>query len=240
MRIMAEGAQAARTVAWGTAENPPAWRRRTEGESRWWVSAALLVAVGMRFVLPSRFQLHPAYAVPITEVVLIVVITLSSPVRLSERSAKLRVASQIVLAFIALSNASSLVLLTAEITTGHHIAPANLLVGGGEIWLTNTIIFAVWYWEYDRGGPAARANGESDHHPDLLFPQMTDDTLAQNWEPIFADYLYVSFTNSSAFSPTDTMPLSRWVKALFAVQASVSLITVALVAARAVNILPSG
>jgi hypothetical protein len=238
MRIMSEGGQAARTVAWGTAENPPAWRRKTEGESRWWVSAALLVAVGMRFVLPSRFQLHPAYAIPITEVVLIVVITLSAPERLSQRSARLRVASQIVLALIALSNASSLVLLTAEITTGHDIPPVSLLVGGGEIWLTNTIIFAVWFWEYDRGGPAARANGELDR-PDLLFPQMTDDRLAQDWEPTFADYLYVSFTNSSAFSPTDTMPLSRWVKALFAVQASVSLITVALVAARAVNTLPS-
>jgi uncharacterized membrane protein len=239
MRIMSEGAGPARAVAWGTAENPPAWMRQTEGETGRWVAAALVVATGVQFLLPSRFVLHPAYVVPSTELVLIVILAMSAPSRLSRRNRRLRILSQVVLGLIAITNASSLVLLTREITAGHHIVPINLLVGGGEIWLTNTIIFAIWYWEYDRGGPAARANGERDA-PDLLFPQMTDDRLATDWEPTFLDYFYVSFTNSTAFSPTDTMPLTRWLKMLFALQAGISLITVALVAARAVNILPSG
>ncbi len=98
-------------------------------------------------------------------------------------------------------------------------------------------MFALWFWEYDRGGPAARAHGTADM-PDLLFPQLTDEHMASKWEPIFLDYLYVSFTNSTAFSPTDTLPLSRWAKLLFALQAAISLVTVALIAARAVNILP--
>jgi uncharacterized membrane protein len=98
-------------------------------------------------------------------------------------------------------------------------------------------VFGLWYWEFDRGGPASRALGAVDT-PDLLFPQMTDPALAQHWEPRFVDYLFVSYTNAVAFSPTDTMPLSRWVKLLFMVQSAISLVLVLLIAARAVNILP--
>ncbi|HEY7049457.1 MAG TPA: hypothetical protein VH373_19735 [Jatrophihabitantaceae bacterium] len=227
----------ARTLALGTPDRRPAWLRATEGERRWWIVLALIVAIGSQFVMPSRFVLHPAYIVPGVEAVLLAVLAIMHPDRLSERTQRLRIASQVLLAVIAIVNAVSLSLLIRTITTGHHIAPVTLLVGGGEIWLTNTIVFALWYWEYDRGGPAARAHGTKDI-PDLLFPQLTDEHLARNWEPIFGDYLYVSFTNSTAFSPTDTMPLSRWSKLLFALQASISLVTVALIAARAVNILP--
>jgi hypothetical protein len=169
--------------------------------------------------------------------VLLVVLTVMHPTRLSRRTQRLRIASQVLLAIIAAANTASVVLLIRTITSGHHIAADTLLVGGGEIWLTNTIVFALWFWEYDRGGPAARAHGTVDM-PDLLFPQLTDEHMASKWEPIFLDYLYVSFTNSTAFSPTDTLPLSRWAKLLFALQAAISLVTVALIAARAVNILP--
>jgi hypothetical protein len=99
------------------------------------------------------------------------------------------------------------------------------------------VAFALWYWEFDRGGPFARAAGERPH-PDFLFPQMaTPEVTHPDWEPYFVDYLYVSFTNATAFSPTDTMPMSRWAKGLMAVQSAVALSTVALVVARAVNIL---
>ena len=99
------------------------------------------------------------------------------------------------------------------------------------------IVFALCYWEADRGGAAARARGESDY-PDFLFPQMQAPELTpQGWEPNFIDYLYTSFTNATAFSPTDVMPLSRWAKLMMLVQSLVSLVTVALVIARAVNIL---
>ena len=195
------------------------------------------MVIAFQFTLPERFVVHPAYVTPTVEAALLVVLTIMHPTRLSRRTQRLRIASQVLLAIIAAANTASVVLLIREITQGHHIAAVTLLVGGGEIWLTNTIVFALWYWEYDRGGPAARAHGTSDI-PDLLFPQLTDEHMASNWEPIFLDYLYVSFTNSTAFSPTDTLPLSRWAKLLFALQAAISLVTVALIAARAVNILP--
>jgi uncharacterized membrane protein len=237
MRIMAELPSGARTLALGTAESRPAWLRATEGEHRWWIVASLVVAIAAQFSLPSRFVLHPAYIAPSLEAVLLVVLTVMHPTRLSRRTQRLRIASQVLLAILAAANTVSVVLLIRTITAGHHIAAVDLLVGGGEIWLTNTIVFALWFWEYDRGGPAGRAHGTADM-PDLLFPQLTDEHMASNWEPIFLDYLYVSFTNSTAFSPTDTLPLSRWAKLLFALQAAISLVTVALIAARAVNILP--
>ena len=234
---MSEQPAGARALALGTPERPPAWLRATQGEHRWWIVLSLVVTIAAQFALPERFVLHPAYIAPTVEAVLLVVLAVMHPDRLSERTQHLRIASQVLLAIIAITNATSVVLLIRTITSGHHIAPVTLLVGGGEIWLTNTVVFALWFWEYDRGGPAARAHGTKDV-PDLLFPQLTDEHLARDWEPIFVDYLYVSFTNSTAFSPTDTLPLSRWSKLLFALQAAVSLVTVALIAARAVNILP--
>ena len=88
----------------------------------------------------------------------------------------------------------------------------DLIVTGGAIWLTNVIIFALWYWMFDRGGPVARADA-SETYPDFLFPQMDDAELAKpDWRPVFFDYLYTSFTNATAFSPTDMMPMLRWAK----------------------------
>ena len=105
------------------------------------------------------------------------------------------------------------------------------------IWLTNLLIFALWYWEMDRGGPGRRAAGR-DGPPDFLFPQMTDDRIEpRDWRPKFIDYLYVSLTNNTAFSPTDTMPLTPMAKAVMGVQSVVSLLTIGLIVSRAVNIL---
>lgn len=215
----------------------PAWRRNTEGEQRWWVALSVLLAVVLQSVLPDRFSLHPRYLPQAIELIALVALVISHPDRMSRRSARVRAASQVLLALVALTNALSVGLLIHQITSGGKIPAVELLLGGGEIWFTNTIVFALWYWEYDRGGPSSRAQGLA-HVPDLLFPQMTDPQLAKDWEPIFFDYLFVSYTNSTAFSPTDTMPLSRWAKLLFMVQSAISLITVALIAARAVNILP--
>jgi uncharacterized membrane protein len=120
-------------------------------------------------------------------------------------------------------------------TEGQDAGP--LLITGAAIWLTNVIVFSLWYWELDRGGPVARAHATR-AHPDFLFAQMQNPELApSDWEPGFADYLYLSFTNATAFSPTDVLPLSRWAKLTMMLQSAVSLATVALVIARAVNIL---
>jgi hypothetical protein len=104
------------------------------------------------------------------------------------------------------------------------------------IWLTNVIVFGLWYWDLDRGGPATRLH-ENHRRPDFLFPQMSTPGSGPNWTPDFLDYLYTSFTNATAFSPTDTMPLTAWAKLLMMVQSLASLLTVALVVSRAVNIL---
>jgi uncharacterized membrane protein len=219
------------------AEDIPAWRRRTDGEQRWWVALALLAAVILQMLLPDEFVLHPRYVLPVVELLALVALVVSHPERMSRRTRGVRTASQLLLALVAANTAISVGLLVHRITDGSHIQAIELLVGGAEIWLTNAIVFGLWYWEYDRGGPASRALGLAET-PDLLFPQLTDPKLGLDWEPIVLDYLFVSYTNSTAFSPTDTVPLSRWAKVLFMLQSAISLVTVALIAARAVNILP--
>src|SRR5439155_4861110 len=120
----------------------PAGRRAPEGGHRGWIVAALVVAIAAQFSIPSRFVPHPAYIAPSVEAVLLVVLTIMHPTRLSRRTQRLRIASQTLLAIIAAANTASVVLLIRTITSGHHVAADTLLVGGGEIWLTNTIVFA--------------------------------------------------------------------------------------------------
>ncbi len=120
----------------------------------------------------------------------------------------------------------------------HDVSNGRELIGAGVlIWLTNFLIFSLWYWELDRGGPGRRAAGH-DGPPDFLFPQMSDDRIEPlDWRPRFIDYLYVSLTNATAFSPTDTMPLTPMAKSMMGIQSVVSLVTVGLIVSRAVNIL---
>lgn len=113
----------------------------------------------------------------------------------------------------------------------------GLLIDALNIWLTNVIIFALWFWNIDRGGPALRGL-RKEPVADFLFPQMNADCPGHGtWSPGFVDYLFVSFTNATAFSPTDTLPLTARSKMLFMIEATASLLTVGLVAARAVNVL---
>ena len=142
-------------------------------------------------------------------------------------------------AVLSLANIGSGVRLVAGLVGGHGPADsaARLLVNGGSVYLTNLIAFSLWYWELDRGGPAARAHGLRTY-PDFLFPQMASPELAPaDWEPTFVDYFYLSFTNATAFSPTDVLPLARWAKLAMALQSAVALSVLALVIARAINIL---
>ncbi|CAB5241023.1 unannotated protein [freshwater metagenome] len=136
-----------------------------------------------------------------------------------------------------LSNTGSAVKLIDRLVNGGLTNASQLLWSGGSIWLTNIVIFSLWYWDLDRGGPGARAQGLKEV-PDFLFPQMSDEKYAApGWHPTFFDYVYVSITNASAFSPTDAMPLTKWAKALMLTQSLTSLLIVGLVIARAVNIL---
>jgi len=142
------------------------------------------------------------------------------------------------IAVMSLSNAASAGRLIVDLVRAEGIRdPAQLLLTGAAIWLTNVIVFGLWYWEFDRGGPVERAAGVRPY-PDFTFPQMTSPELAPpSWEPGFVDYLYMSFTNAMAFSPTDVMPMTRWAKLTMLAQSLISVVTVALVIARAVNIL---
>ena len=159
------------------------------------------------------------------------------PNRRRQDSPLIRRAGLLLVAVMSLANGFSAALLIRGLLGGRLGGGAGeLLANGTGVYVTNIIAFALWYWELDRGGPLARAIG-THVHPDFLFPQMATPGLAKpDWQPTFLDYLYVSFTNATAFSPTDTMPLTRWAKMLMLVQSGIALLTVALVIARAVNI----
>jgi hypothetical protein len=123
--------------------------------------------------------------------------------------------------------------------TAANITGRQLLMSGGVVWLANAIAFGLAYWELDSGGPVARALSEEPRKPDFQFPQDENPQLArEGWAPRLMDYFYVSLTNAMAFSPTDAMPLTRLAKTLMAAESTLSAVTILLVAARAVNILP--
>jgi hypothetical protein len=217
----------------------PAWQRRTRGEQRWAVMAALLVAVWVQWMLPERFSIHPHWLLPALELFLMALLLVTHPHRRIEYQSRLqRVLGLLLAAAVSLANGWSAVVLVHELLHGTEGSnAAALLTTGGGIWLTNVIAFSLWYWEWDRGGAVARALGTHEH-PDFLFPQMMQEGVApDDWEPQYVDYLYVALTNATAFSPTDTMPLSRWAKLLMSVQAMISLLTLALIVSRAVGIL---
>jgi uncharacterized membrane protein len=234
-RILAPGKSAARAVEGGVL---PAWRRVTRGESRAAVTLAILAAIALLAVLPDRIAPHPRWVVPGLAFLLLVGLTIANPKRIDRQSRVLRTVSLILIGVISIANAATAARLIVDLVRGTGIrAPGELLLTGAAIWLTNVIVFGLWYWEFDRGGPVARANARHEY-PDFLFPQMaTPEVMPPNWEPTFVDYLYMSFTNATAFSPTDVMPLTRWAKLTMMAQSAVSLMTVALVIARAVNIL---
>jgi hypothetical protein len=219
----------------------PAWRRRTRGEKRWPVTLSVIVAIVLQLLLPGQLSLRPlpSYLLPALEGALLVGLAIANPVRIERRSVFVRWVSLVLILVISVANAGSAVLLIREILTGRAgTQPGPLLASAAAIWATNVIAFGLWYWEFDRGGPVHRAHATF-QHPDFLFPQMTVNELTPpDWEPRYVDYLYLSFTNATAFSPTDVMPMARWAKLTMLVQSAVSLGLGALVIARAINILP--
>ena len=218
----------------------PVWKRVTAGEPRWPVAVAVVAAVLMQGLLPRQVQLVHPWILPSVAAALLVAIVIASPTRLTEESATLRFGTGVLIAWLTGANGLSAIRLLNRLLNGTFVgSPTRLLFTGGAIWLTNVICFALWYWHFDRGGPVDRAHGRSEY-PDFLFPQMQDRSLAPpDWDTGFVDYFYLSFTNASAFSPTDVLPLKRWAKLTMMLQSAISLATVVLVIARAVNILKS-
>lgn len=215
-------------LAWGVPAPPRTY---------WPARAAVLIAVALYLVLPDQLIPYPRWIVPTLEGAVLVALTFVVPHRTTVDHPARRILAIVLIALISAANTLSLGLLVHELLHGGAQEGRLLIFSSIGIWLTNVIVFGLWYWELDRGGPFQRHN-PTHREPDFLFPQMaTPGAGPPTWAPSFIDYLYVSLTNATAFSPTDTMPLTTMAKSLMAVQSIASLLTVAVVAARAVNIL---
>ncbi len=225
-------------VAAGAMNMIPAWRRETRGEHRAAATLAILATVTLMVLLPARIANRPRYLLPGLALLLLVALVIASPARLTTDSKLLRGWSLVLIALLSIANAASAIRLVVDLARAQGIRePTELLLTGGAIWLTNVLVFSLWYWESDRGGPVQRALG-SRGDVDFLFPQMDKpDLCGEDWEPTYVDYLYLSFTNATAFSPTDVLPMTRWTKLVMMLQSTISVVTVALVVARAVNVL---
>jgi hypothetical protein len=216
-------------------------------ESRWHAALAVLLALLLYITLPPRVVVGPLWLLPTLIVAILLPLLIIAP-RRQQEPAWQRAASIVHIALLGAFNVANIVLLFIwQLSVHHHrnISGEDLLRAGAALWLTNVLVYGLWFWEIDAGGPGARFRASSDEEQlrsDFLFPQMAlqpqiRDRMA--FRPRFFDYLFLSFTNATAFSPTDTFPLTRRAKALMMVEALKSLVTVAVIAGRAINILGS-
>ncbi len=215
-----------------------AWGTAGPSESRLPATLAIVFAAALNFVLPGKFTAGPPWLFPLIEMAIVIPLLIAAPRRRPKEARWEQIAAIVLIAIANVANVTSLYLLIRHlIFDSKHVTGPELLYSSVAIWLTNVIVFALWFWEIDRGGPDDRMR--DDHGaPDFLFPQMvTPECAVGSWTPRFFDYLYLSFTNATAFSPTDTMPLSAVAKMLMLVESLASLATIAIVASRAINIL---
>ncbi|MFC4585933.1 hypothetical protein [Sphaerisporangium corydalis] len=219
------------------------------GEPRLPAACAVVVAIALYAALPGHLILGPRFVVPALEALLFVPLVAVNPWRMRRENTLLRRLSIALVLLIAVTNAVALVLLVQKLVAGRTEDGSQLLLAAGQVWLTNIIIFAMAYWELDRGGPVRRTQARGQDLPaaDFRFPQDEDhdavdevatrSSMKSGWTPGFVDYFYVSVTNSSAFSPTDTMPLSARAKLLMATESVSALMLSILVIARGVGLL---
>jgi hypothetical protein len=208
-------------------------------EPRWPASLALLAVAGLRYALPESLSLGPDW------LLLAIVVVLTIPIVIARRHGAnplVRILGYILIGTVTLDMVWSLGLLIAALPA-HRQSPVALLQSAASLWIANILVFASWYWRLDAGGPHQRDLRGVHTDGAFLFPQMTLSPAAKHamgedtWSPGFIDYLFLAFNTSTAFSPTDVPVLSRWAKALMMLQSLISLSTLALLAARAVNIL---
>jgi hypothetical protein len=208
-------------------------------EPRWPAVLAMLSIGCLHYALPPELSAGPDY------LVLALVAVLSIPAMISHQRGYWQIShvlGYILNSIVTASVAISLGLLIWRLPM-HKDTPNQLLRSASLLWVCNLLVFACWYWRLDAGGPHQRALRRSHTDGAFLFPQMVlDPDLRKEmgedeWSPKFVDYLFLAFNTSTAFSPTDAPVLSRWAKSLMMIQAAISLATLALLAARAVNIL---
>ena len=229
-----------------TVKTAPDPLREEEIESRWEAAPAVATIIGFQVVLAtaSRAEHWTLWTLPWwvwlisipPELALLIPLAWDRPRHRLEQMGLRRKVSLALLGVISLTNALLLLALIGSLVEGKETSGAQLLLKAVTVWGTNVIAFGLWYWAVDRGGPVKRLQPDAPA-PDFQFPQMENPQLAEpGWFPELVDYIYVSFTNSIAFSPTDAMPLTRRAKLLMLFESAISAITILLVAARAVNI----
>jgi hypothetical protein len=207
------------------------------GEHRWPMALAVITASVLHAILPPELKAQQSKWVPLVSASILIVLILADPGRIDRVQKWTRVITGFLFGFITLANAFSVVLLIQGILDGSSFATAReLLFAGASVWITNVIAFALWYWDLDGGGSAARLNGTGPS-PALVFPEMTHkEHVPVGWYPKFVDYLAFSFSTALAFSPTDVSAVKPWAKIMMVCESLVSLATAALVIARAVNV----
>ena len=210
--------------------------RIERGDPFWPAQVAVALAIVLYLSLSDKITIGPTWLVPAVEGALVVSLFGLARGRATSHSPRRRQFALGVVALVTITNFVSLALLVHYLVGGGQAGGERLILSGVVIWVTNVLLFAVWFWEMDGGGPVARFLGESPMQ-DFLFPQDGLGGAFERWRPGFHDYLYLSLTNATAFSPTDTMPLTLTAKAVMAFQSVSALATLGLVIARAVNIL---
>jgi hypothetical protein len=213
-------------------------RRIEEGDPFWPAQLAVGIAIALNLPLSGKLTIGPNWLLPVVEGALLIALVTSLPSRGNRPHAGHRWFAMSVVGLVTLVNIVSIGLLVHYLLGHHpHVQGRPLIASGAVLLATNILLFAVWFWEFDRGGPVSRFMNP-DVLPDFQFPQMENPQFAPKpWRPGFLDYLYMSLTNATAFSPTDTMPLTQTAKMVMGVQGVAALVTVGLVVARAVNIL---
>jgi uncharacterized membrane protein len=208
------------------------------GEARWPMVSAVLAAMVLTMLLPADLRLLPSWALPLVEGVLLLTLIVGDPGAITRRTRELRIVGIALVAVLGLGALVTTGLLIDSLVTGgpETDSASDLLEAATVVWVSNNIAFALLYWELDGGGAAARAHNLP-RTAGFGFPQQLNPHVAASpWRPRFVDYLYLGFTNATAFSPTDAMPLAPWAKIAMLVQSLVSLALLGLVVARAVNV----
>jgi uncharacterized membrane protein len=211
--------------------------RLEHGDPYWPAQLSVALAIALNLALTEKVTIGPTWLLPSVEGVLLVALIVVAPQRATKHSVGRRRFALAVIGLVSVGNIVSLGLLIHYLINGGKAGGHALILSGAVLWVTNVLLFSVWYWEMDRGGPVHRFL-TPDALPDFQFPQMENPQFApKGWRPGFLDYLYTSLTNATAFSPTDTMPLTQTAKIVMAIQSVAALLTIGLVVARAVNIL---
>jgi uncharacterized membrane protein len=203
------------------------------------MATAVVAATVLYVGTPHRGRVPGWWIGPVLQLGLLGILIAQDRGRIDRRSASLHRMMVALLVVMTTGTVLAVVVLAHDILVALKGVTATVLLGrGAAIWVENVIVFSLWYWQFDRGGPAERA-ADAPVPQSFAFPEnATPELVPAGWRPTYPDYLYLSFTNATAFSPTDTLPVRRWAKLTMMVQASLSLVIAILVIARAINVLP--